>query len=118
MIDKHFESARQNDDHFLIIVPRKPVNVTAKWTNFSDVLVTWSSPVNDNSLIYGYEVFYGISDCDCKTFSVGVTKYTELIISGLCSNRNYSFFVVSYSNEKHTLPSEWSDATTLTAGNS
>ena len=27
------------------------------------------------------------------------------------------FFVVSYSNEEHTLPSEWSNITTLIAGN-
>ena len=62
-------------------------------------------------------MFYGVNDCDCKTFSVGVTNNTELIISGLYSCQNYSFFVVSYSNEEHTLPSEWSNVTTLIAGN-
>ena len=96
-----------------IIVARKPVNVTAKWIDSSDVLVTWFPPVINNPLIDGYEVFYGVSD---NTFSVGVTKYTELIISGLCSCQNYSFYVVSYSNEEHTLPSEWSNVTTLIAG--
>ena len=101
----------------LIIVAKKPVNITAKWISLSDVLVTWSPPVNNNPLIDGYEVFYDVNDCDCKTFSVGVTNYTELIISGLCSTQNYSFFIVSYSNEEHTLPSEWSDVTTLIAGN-
>ena len=97
-----------------IIVARKPVNVTARWIESSDVLVTWFPPVINNPLIDGYKVFYGVSD---KTFSVGVTKYTKLIISGLCSCQNYSFYVVSYSNEEHTLPSEWSDITTLIAGN-
>ena len=103
------------NDHFLIIVAKKPLNVTAKWITSSKVLVTWSPPVNNNPLIDGYEVFYGVNDCDCKTFSVGVTNNSELIINGLCSNQNYSFFVVSYSNENNTLPSEWSDITTLIA---
>ena len=48
----------------------------------SDILVTWSPSVNNNPLIDGYEVFYDVNDYDCKTFSVGVTNYTELIISG------------------------------------
>ena len=114
MIDNHFESARQHNDHFLITVARKPVNVTAKWTTSSDVLVTWSPSVNNNPLIDGYEVFYGVND---NTFSLGVINYTELIISGLCNSQNYSFFIVPYSNEEHTLLSEWSDVTTLIAGN-
>ena len=96
-----------------IVVAGKPINVTAKWINSSDVLVTWSPPVNSNLLINGYEVFYGVND---STFSVGVTNYTELIISGLYSTQNYTFFVVSYSNEEHTVPSEWSNITTLIAG--
>ena len=63
-------------------------------------------------------MFYGvINDCDCKKFSLGVTNYTQLIIRGLCNSQNYSLFVVSFSNEEHTLPSEWSDVTTLIAGN-
>ena len=40
----------------------------------SDILVTWSPPVNNNLVIDGYEVFYGVNDYDCKTFSVGVTN--------------------------------------------
>ena len=99
---------------YCIIVARKPVNVTAIWINSSDVLVTWFPPVINNPLIDGYKVFYGVSD---KTFSVGVTKYTKLIISGLCSSQNYSFYVVSYSNEEYTLQSEWSEVTTFIAGN-
>ena len=101
-----------NNNQF-IIVARKPVNATAKWINSSDALVTWFPPVINNPLIDGYKVFYGVSD---NTFSVGVTKYTELIISGLCSTQNYMFFVVSYSNEEYTLQSEWSDVSTLIAG--
>ena len=46
------------------------------------IIVTWSQPVNNNQLVDGYEVFYGVHDCDCKIFSVGVTKYTEQIVSG------------------------------------
>ena len=99
---------------YCIIVARKPVNVTAMWINFSDALVTWSPPVINNPLIDGYKVFYGVND---NTFSVEVTNYTELIISGLCSSQNYSFHVVSYSNEEYTLPSEWSDVATFIAGN-
>ena len=79
--------------------------------------MTWSPPVNNNPLIDSYEVFYRVSDCDCKAFSIGVTNYTELIISGLCSSQNHCFFVVSHSNEEYTLPSEWSDVFTLNAGN-
>ena len=100
----------------LIIVTRKPVNVTANWIGFFDVLVTWSPPVDNDPLIAGYEVFYLVSNCDCKTFSVGVTNDTFLIISFLVSAQNYSFFVVSYSNDEHTLPSEWSDIITLITG--
>ena len=76
--------------------------------------MTWSPPVNNNPLIDGYEVFYDVND---NTSSVGVTNYTELIISGLYRSQNYSFFVVSHSNEEYTLPSEWSDVFTLNAGN-
>ena len=117
IIGNHYEMKDNGNDHFLIIVAGKPINVTAKWINSSDVLVTWSPPVNDNPSIDGYEVFYDVNDCYCKTISVGVTNYTELIISGLCNNQNYSFFVVSYSNEEYVLPSEWSDVTTLNTGN-
>ena len=87
------------------------------WINSSYVLVTWSSPVNENSLIDGYRVFYSVNDCDCKTFSVGITKYNQVILSGLCNTQNYSFFVVSYSNWEYALPSEWSDVAILNAGN-
>ena len=111
-----YNTTRQCNYYLLIIVARKPVNITAKWIGCSDVLVTWSSPVDNDPLIAGYEVFYGVSDCDCKTFSVGVTNDTLLKISGLCSAQNYSFFVVSYSIEEHTLPSEWSDIITLISG--
>ena len=111
-----YNTTRQCNDNLLIIVAGKPVNVTAKWTGLSDVLVTWSSPVDNDPLIAGYEVFYGVSDCYCKTFSVGVTNVTQLMISGLCSAQNYSFLVMSYSNEEHTLPSEWSDIITLISG--
>ena len=65
----------------LIIVARKPANVTAKWIGSSDIEVTWSPLVDNDPLIAGYEVFYGVSDCDCKTFSVGVTNDTFLIIN-------------------------------------
>ena len=102
--------------YYICIVARKPVNVTANWIGSSDVLVTWSSPVDNDPLIAGYEVFYGVSNCDCKTFSVGMTNATFLMISGLCNAQNYSFFVMSYSNEEHTLPSEWSDIITLITG--
>ena len=116
LIGNHCQCERQCNDHSLIVVARKPVNVTAKWINSSDVLVTWSPPVHNNPLIDGYEVFYDVNDCDCKTFSVGVTNYTQLIIRGLCSSQNYSFFVVSYSNKNNTLSSEWSDVYTLNTG--
>ena len=96
------------------LVARKPVNVTAKWIRCSSPLV--SPPVINNLLIDGYEVLYGVNDCDCKTISVGVTKYNDLIISGLCSSQNCRFFVVSYSNEEYALPNEWSDVTTLNKG--
>ena len=62
------------------------------------------------------EVFHGVNDCDYKAFIVGVTKYIELIISDLCNNQNYSFFMVSYSNKEHTLTSECSVIITLIAG--
>ena len=108
-----YNRTRQCNDHLLIIVAGKPVNVTANWIGPSDVLVTWSPPVDNNPLIAGYEVFYDVSNCDCKTFSVGMTNATFLMINGLCSVQNYSFFVMSYSNEEHTLPSEQSDIITL-----
>ena len=68
----------------------------------SDVLVTWSPPVNNDPLIAGYEVFYGVSDWNFKTFSVGVTNDTFLIISVLFSAQNYSVFVMTYSDEEYT----------------
>ena len=98
----------------LIIVSRKPVNVTAKCLCSSDVLVTWSSPVDNDPRIAGYEVFYDIGNG--TRYSGGMTNDTFLIISVLFSVQNYSFFVVSYSNEEHTLPSEWSDIITLITG--
>ena len=45
-----------------------------------------------------------------------MTNDTYLIISGLCSAQNYSVFVMSYSNEEHALPSEWSDIITPLSG--
>ena len=109
-----YNTTRQCNDYLLIIVARKPVNVTAKWICPSDVLVTWSSPVDNDPLIAGYEVFYDIGNG--SRYSGGMTKDTFLNISGLCIAQNYSFFVISYSNEEHTLPSEWSDIITLISG--
>ena len=109
-----YNRTRQCNDHLLIVVARKPINVTAKCLCSSDVLVTWSSPVDNDPLIAGYEVFYDIGNGSRQ--SVGVTNDTFLMISGLCSARNYSFFVVSYSNEENTLPSEWSDVFVLIGG--
>ena len=106
-----YNTTRQCNDHLLIIVAGKPVDVTAKWISPFDVLVTWSSPVYNDPLIAGYEVFYDIGNGG--RYSVGVTNDTFLMIGGLCSAQNYSFFVISYSNEEHTLPSEWSDIITL-----
>ena len=106
-----YNTTRQCNEHLLIIVTRKPVNVTAKWIGPSDVLVTWSSPVDNDPLIAGYEVFYDIGNG--SRYSGGMTNDTYLNISGLCSAQNYSFFVMSYSNQEHTLPSEWSDIITL-----
>ena len=109
-----YNTTRQCNDHLLIIVTRKPVNVTAKWISLSDVLVTWSPPVDNDPLIAGYEVFYDIGNG--TRFSGGMTNDTFLNISGLCSAQNYSFFVISYSNEEDTLPSELSDIIKLISG--
>ena len=109
-----YNTTRQCNDHLLIIVDRKPVNVKAKWICFSDVLITWCPPVDNDPLIAGYEVFYDIGNG--SRYSGGMTNDTFLIISGLCSAQNYSFFVVSYSNEEDTLPSEWSYIITLLSG--
>ena len=98
------------------LVARKPVNVTAKLIGHSNVLVTWSPLINNDPLIAGYEVFYSVSDCNYKTFSGRVTNLTFLTISAFCSAQNYSFFVVSYSNEEHTFSSEWSNVFILIAG--
>ena len=98
----------------IVLVARKPTDVTAKWIGLSDVLVTWSPPVDNDPLIAGYEVFYDIGNG--SRYSGGKTICTQLMISGLFSAQNYSFFVISYSNEEHTLPSEWSDIVTLTSG--
>ena len=89
----------------IVLVARKPVIITAKSIAYSNILVTWSPPINNNPLTPRYEVLYSVSDCNCKMFSGRVTNLTFLIISSLCSIQNYSFFVVSYSNEEHTLPS-------------
>ena len=62
-----FESVSQCNDHFLIIVAKKLVDVIAKWINLCDLLITWSPPVNNNPLINGYEVFYGVCDCNCTS---------------------------------------------------
>ena len=73
--------------------------------NSSDVLVTWSSPVDNDPFTAGYEVFYDIGNG--SRFNGGEPGLNiNLIISGLCSAQSYSFFVVSYSNEEYTLPNE------------
>ena len=92
-----------------MLVAGKPVNVTAKWICSYDVLVTWSPPVDNDPFIAGYEVFYSVSDWNFKTFSVGVTNDTFLIISVLFSAQNYSFFVMTYLDEEHTLPGNLSN---------
>ena len=109
-----YNRTRQCNDHLLIVVAGKPVNVTVKWIGPSDVLVTWCSPVDNDPLIAGYEVFYDIGNG--SRYSGGMTNDTFLMISGLYNCKNYSFFVVSYSNEEYTLPSEWSDIITLITG--
>ena len=109
-----YNTTRQRNDHLLNIVTRKPVNVKAMWIGCSDILVTWCPPVDNDPLIAGYEVFSDIGNG--SKYSVGVTNDTFLIISDDFSALNFSFFVVSYSNENHTLPSEWSDIITLISG--
>ena len=108
-------SKKDNINHWSFSVAGKPTNVTAKWMCFSDVLVTWSPPIDNDPLIAGYEVFYDIGNGN--RYSGGETIHTHVVISGLCSAHNYSLFVVAYSNEECTLPSEWSDVITLITGN-
>ena len=83
-----------------MLVAGKPVNVTAKWICSSDVIVTWSPPVDNDPLIAGYEIFYDIGNG--SRYSGGMTNDTFLIISGLFSAQNYSFFVMTYLDEEYT----------------
>ena len=39
---------------------KKTINITAKQIISSDVLITWSLPVDNDLLIAGYKIFYDI----------------------------------------------------------
>ena len=83
-----------------VLVTNKPTTPSHIRTGLASVLLTWSPPINNIPAVIGYEVFLDISNG--TRVSMG-TNTTELNITSLQPDVNYTAFVVAYGGD---LPSE------------
>ena len=91
----------------LLSVAGTPTDVTAKRTDYTSVLVSWTAPSPPPT---GYEVFYQTSAGDQTRLSGGDTSNTELTLTGLTLGETYSIFVVAFGKEgAPVLPSSHSE---------
>ena len=86
------------------LVTNTPTNVTYTKTDLTSVLLTWSPPINNIPAVIGYEVFLDISNGTRVSME---TNTTELNITSLQPDVNYTAFVVAYGGY---LPSDHSSA--------
>ena len=88
-----------------ILVTNTPSNVTYTKTGQTSILLVWSLPNSNTSIVIGYEVFLYISN---GTRVSTETNTTELNITSLQLNESYYIiFVVAYGGD---LPSDHSSA--------
>ena len=87
-----------------------PTDLNSTRTDLTSVLLTWSPPINNIPAVIGYEVFLDISNGTRVNME---TNTTELNITSLKPDVNYTAFVVAYGGN---LPSEHIN-TTISQGN-
>lgn len=87
------------------------MNLTAVRFSSTTATLSWVSAVANDSVVNGFEVFYNNLSGSKESVLVSKTK-TEITLTGLSENVEYSAFVVSYSD----LPSERSNIVTISAG--
>ena len=92
------------------LVTDTPANLTYIRTALTSVLLIWTPPINNIPVVIGYEVFLDISNGTRVSME---TNTTELNITSLQPDVNYTVFVVAYGGG---LPSEHSN-TTISQGN-
>ena len=93
-----------------LLVTNKPTNLTHIRTGLTSALLTWSPPINNTPVVIGYEVFLDISNGTRVSME---TNTTELNITLLQPDVNYTVFVVAYGGD---LPSDHIN-TTISQGN-
>ena len=93
-----------------LLVTNKPTNLTHIRTGLTSALLIWSPPINNIPAVIGYEVFLDIPNGTRVNME---TNTTELNITSLQPDVNYTAFVVAYGGD---LPSEHIN-TTISQGN-
>ena len=92
---------------FFLSVADAPTGVTARRTDYTSVLVSWTLPSSPPA---GYEVFYQTTVGVSSRLSGGNTSTSNVELTGLTLGETYSIFVVAYGEEgAPVLPSSHSD---------
>ena len=89
-----------------------PTNINSVRTGEYTVQLSWSAPVNHAPPIAGYEVFYTVPGSG-GTKSAGTTTSTTITVAVPTLGDTYDFFVVAFSDADNTLPSAWSNISTI-----
>ena len=95
---------------FLYIVTDTPTNLTVMRNGVYQGIVSWSSPVSNDPVVLGYELFYDLPNGTRESIEVNSTLIT---FSTLDPESNYPVFVVAYGGD---LPSSHSNNKTLQEG--
>ena len=98
-------------DFRLATVAATPISVSAGIVSSDSITVSWTAP---SPAPDGYEVFYQTT-VNGDAVSGGNTSNTELTLTGLSTDEEYTIFVVAF-GDTNTIPSPHSNTVTVPAG--
>ena len=87
-----------------MLVTDKPTDLTAKWTGYNTVKLSWTAPAKNTPPVASYEVFFKQSGSD-SVQSGANTTYTNVVLMGIELWSVCELFVVAYSDVENALPS-------------
>ena len=94
----------------ITLVTDTPTSLNSTRTGLTSVLLLWSPPTINISTVIGYEVFLNLPNGTRISIE---TNSTQLTLTSLQPDNNYSIFVVAYGGD---LPSDHSDTAILFQG--
>ena len=89
-----------------------PTNVLSMRTGPYTVQLSWSVPASNTPTVAGYEVFFAETGSGV-TQSGGTTTDTTISVTLPTLGVMYDFFVVAFSDAANSLPSAWSNISTI-----